>query len=211
VYRDALVAARVVARGIPTMRVVRVRAPPFRRARRQRRRRRATSAAAERRLTSDEYEFSPRQFEYSRHDASMLLCGTNTGEIVLFDRERDELRGVVASGEHDQILGLSVALGARARVDVCRRLEQRPPARCTTRKVLQEELRAARRAVAWHVPTEACRLELPPFRRLTSVAAAPTTGTCSTSGYSTSVSLVDLVHRPADGVLSATCTTTTST
>jgi hypothetical protein len=190
VYRDALVAARVMASGIPAMRVVRVRAPPLRRHRDA-----PTSSCdvcgAERRSLVNEFQFSPRQFEYSRHDASMLLCGTNNGEILLLDREHDELRGVMASNEHDQILGLSW-LSERQHSSMFVVGSNNGRLRLYDGKVLQEELRQ-RGVPSRGTSTEACRLELPPFRRLTSVGCSADDRHLLTSGYSTSVSLVDLV------------------
>jgi WD40 repeat protein len=189
VYRDALVAARVMASGIPAMRVVRVRAPPHRRLHDA-----PTSSCdvcgAERRSLVNEFQFSPRQFEYSRHDASMLLCGTNSGEILLLDREHDELRGVMASNEHDQILGLSW-LSERQHSSMFVVGSNNGRLRLYDGKVLQEELRA-RGVPSRGTPTDACRLDLPPFRRLTSVGCSADDRYLLTSGYSTSVSLVDL-------------------
>jgi hypothetical protein len=189
-HRHAAVAARVALRGIPTMRVVRLRAPPYRRNRDEVEAqcdecgfvRRAINAA-------DEYAFSPRQFEYCPHDAATVLCGTNTGEILLFDRERDELRGAVAAGEHDQVLAMAwLNRREHANLFVCG--SSNGALRVYDANVVREEV--AQHTAPRVVPTNSVRTALPSFPRLTSVACSADDRHVLVSGYSHSIELSDL-------------------
>ena len=106
----ALDCGRVAFDGVPSMRVLTLAAPSDDKHARVTHAERcdACGSSTARSLSAKQalFDYSPRQFECSPHRSDTLVCGTDDGELLLIDRVRDRLTGIVPQGSHAHVLGI---------------------------------------------------------------------------------------------------------